>query len=98
MHIDAVRSWSEFINGDFSGYRVLIADPSGKPVDAAIASLDRQPPVVAAIGPEGGFTRQEIDTALAAGGRLVSLGENILRVETAALALCVLLLLSTADG
>jgi len=40
------------------------------------------------IGPEGDFSRDEIDDALAAGFAPVSLGENRLRTETAALVAC----------
>jgi 16S rRNA (uracil1498-N3)-methyltransferase len=40
-----------------------------------------------AVGPEGGFTEEEIASARAAGWRTVSLGPRILRVETAALVL-----------
>jgi 16S rRNA (uracil1498-N3)-methyltransferase len=43
--------------------------------------------VVLAVGPEGGFTPLELDQAIDAGARLVSLGPQILRVETAAIAL-----------
>ena len=39
------------------------------------------------IGPEGGFTEDEIEFAIANGWRLVGLGRRILRTETAALAL-----------
>lgn len=35
------------------------------------------------IGPEGGFSMQEVDAAIAAGYQPVSLGERILRTETA---------------
>ncbi len=38
------------------------------------------------IGPEGGFTADEVEMAGRAGMRLASLGENILRTETAAIA------------
>ena len=38
------------------------------------------------LGPEGGFTRQEVEEARSAGFRTVSLGERILRAETATLA------------
>jgi 16S rRNA (uracil1498-N3)-methyltransferase len=41
------------------------------------------------VGPEGGFTAEEVAEARAAGWRLVGLGPRILRVETAALALAV---------
>lgn len=40
------------------------------------------------IGPEGDFTQQEIDQALRNGYKPVTLGENRLRTETAALAAC----------
>jgi len=36
------------------------------------------------IGPEGGFSEQEIDTAKKAGCQVVTLGDRILRMETAA--------------
>ena len=38
------------------------------------------------IGPEGDFTRREIDLAFKAGCRGISLGESVLRVDTAAIA------------
>jgi 16S rRNA (uracil1498-N3)-methyltransferase len=38
------------------------------------------------IGPEGGFAENEVERALSAGAKSVSLGNNILRTETAAIA------------
>ena len=46
---------------------------------------------VAAVGPEGGFTDVEVALALDAGWRVLDLGPRILRVETAAMALAILL-------
>jgi 16S rRNA (uracil1498-N3)-methyltransferase len=43
------------------------------------------------IGPEGGFDKEEIDRARAAGFLSVSLGKRVLRVETAALAVLAIL-------
>ena len=43
--------------------------------------------VLMAVGPEGGFTDEEVALATAAGWQQVDLGPRILRVETAALAL-----------
>jgi 16S rRNA (uracil1498-N3)-methyltransferase len=40
-----------------------------------------------AVGPEGGFTTEEVDAAKAAGWQVTGLGPRILRVETAALVL-----------
>jgi 16S rRNA (uracil1498-N3)-methyltransferase len=45
----------------------------------------QQRPILAIIGPEGGFTEPEL-TSCAAECQLVSLGSRILRIETAALA------------
>jgi len=49
--------------------------------------LPPQPPANAAVvvGPEGGFSRDEIDTARAAGFTIVDLGPRVLRTETAGL-------------
>ena len=38
------------------------------------------------IGPEGDFTPEEVQLALKAGALPVSLGENVLKVDTAAMA------------
>jgi 16S rRNA (uracil1498-N3)-methyltransferase len=42
--------------------------------------------VVVSIGPEGGFTDDELAQATAQGWRIVGLGPLVLRVETAGLA------------
>jgi 16S rRNA (uracil1498-N3)-methyltransferase len=39
------------------------------------------------VGPEGGFSHEEADAAIAAGAHAVSLGSRILRTETAPLVL-----------
>lgn len=43
--------------------------------------------VLAIVGPEGGFSTQEVDAMVQAGAQSVSLGQNILRTETAAIAM-----------
>ncbi|MEW9701584.1 16S rRNA (uracil(1498)-N(3))-methyltransferase [Paenibacillus sp. SI8] len=52
---------------------------------AASGKLERGKRVLIAVGPEGGFTEQEIRQAEEAGFRSVSLGARILRTETAAM-------------
>lgn len=47
-------------------------------------------PLLLLVGPEGGFSPEEIDQARKAGATPVSLGANVLRVETAAVAMAVL--------
>lgn len=63
----------------------LIADPRGQPIDSYMTQ--RNPSIYVAIGPEGGFAPQELAKANAAGWRCISLGNRVLRVETAAIAL-----------
>jgi len=65
---------------------VVIAHPGGRPLtaDTVPASAGE---VIALVGPEGGFTDQELAIAEHAGVIRISLGSHILRVETAAIAL-----------
>lgn len=50
---------------------------------ACIESVKEGQSVAIFIGPEGGFTEEEIETALAAGIEPITLGKRILRTETA---------------
>jgi len=47
--------------------------------------------ILALVGPEGGFTRQEVEQAVALGLQTLDLGPRILRVETAAILLTAIL-------
>jgi 16S rRNA (uracil1498-N3)-methyltransferase len=55
------------------------------------AWLEHARRVLAIVGPEGGFTADEADMGRAAGAHLVSLGERLLRSETAGLAMLAIL-------
>jgi 16S rRNA (uracil1498-N3)-methyltransferase len=72
------------------GTRLSEARDAESSVEPAAAS---HPLVVCAIGPEGGFTGDEVLLAVEAGWQTISLGPRILRTETASLALATLLLL-----
>ena len=56
--------------------------------------LTENPPQSAAvmIGPEGGLTEREVQTAKAAGAEVVTLGKRILRTETAAIAVVTIIM------
>lgn len=56
------------------------------PLMDALVRETRPAAVTTLVGPEGGFTDTELDSARAAGFRVVSLGRRRLRAETAALA------------
>ncbi len=61
--------------------------PNAKPFREAFRSLDKSKIKTAAllIGPEGDFTEEEVNAAVAAGAIPVTFGNQILRTETAAI-------------
>jgi 16S rRNA (uracil1498-N3)-methyltransferase len=86
MVIDSPMSIAKFAedSSEESNDQLLrwIAHPTGETVgDVAGGGSDVQ----CLIGPEGGFTDEEVATAQSAGFRPVSFGARILRIETAAL-------------
>ncbi|MEO6398463.1 MAG: RsmE family RNA methyltransferase [Tepidiformaceae bacterium] len=70
---------------------VLILDRGGRPWTACIDLLPEQGGVTVAVGPEGGFSEAELSASVARGALAASLGPNILRTETAAVAAVLLL-------
>ena len=86
MSIAKSKSFEECLPSFRDDTMRLIAHP---PLNAAGNTPDERLPehsnVVALIGPEGGFTDDEVETALAEGWQPISLGRRILRTETAAL-------------
>jgi len=72
------------------GWSVLLVDESASDVTASFeawhAAVADAPGVVACVGPEGGWTREEREALVVRGAMPVSLGGTIMRAETAALA------------
>jgi 16S rRNA (uracil1498-N3)-methyltransferase len=88
MPIGEPCDWEDYLDQTRAAACRLLAQPGGGglPRAAADAALRAAPQVIAAIGPEGGFTADELRAARVAGWRAIDLGPRILRVETAALA------------
>ncbi len=84
MEIGAATSAGEFFAAAPHSARRLLAHPGG-PSWPATADGDRA--TYLAVGPEGGFTDEEVAQATEAGWQRIDLGPRTLRVETAALAL-----------
>jgi len=61
------------------GREALLAHPDGDELNIA-STVDK----LLLVGPEGGFTDEEVSKIIAAGAKKVSLGQNMLRIETAA--------------
>ena len=90
MELDPPTGWLSLVRSAGDSTR-LIALPGSR----GIASFGRRPgadSVLLAIGPEGGFTGEEVGRAIEAGWHAVGLGSTVLRIETAALAGCSTLL------
>jgi len=69
--------------------RVLFYEGGGEPLQELLDPA--APGHLALVGPEGGFTPEEVGAALRAGARIGSLGPRILRAETAGIAAVALL-------
>lgn len=87
MRIVPPTPLDEFISGGFADALAVIAQPGGEPLARLLADAPADRPLIGLIGPEGGFTDAEVSRAVAAGAIRTSLGETILRTETAAMAL-----------
>ena len=90
MTLEELTPWPRVIDPSTTGLR-LIAHPSGRTLHdwPTIAEGDE---VMLAVGPEGGFTDEEVELATAAGWHPVSLGRTILRIETAGIVGCAAIL------
>ncbi len=67
----------------------IVAHPGGKTLGEILRAPENQNrKILAAIGPEGGFSDAEVASAFAVGWIPVSLGNRILRTETAGIAIC----------
>lgn len=104
--IQSPVSWPDFLAGTSTNDRRVFAHPLPCPVvssgsnspgntDKAIqrdwAAGSVSSGVIAAVGPEGGFTEEEVNQAIQAGWEQIDLGPRILRTETAAIVLATLL-------
>lgn len=85
MEIGAATSMADLLAAAPTGTRTLLADPHGSPPEAVLAA-EPTAAILVLVGPEGGFTAEEVTTLEAAGCQRVTFGRHILRVETAAIA------------
>lgn len=76
----------EDIMEHYSDYRMLLAHKAGKDTEQ-LPDLEGAERLLALVGPEGGFSQQEIEFAKERGAESVSLGNYRLRTETAAITL-----------
>ncbi len=95
MQIAPVTDWTVYCRQASLPPVRILAHPrfSGDPkLEAASTAQD----CALAVGPEGGFTEEEVKTAQDEGWRFITLGPRILRIETAAVALAACISLARA--
>jgi 16S rRNA (uracil1498-N3)-methyltransferase len=85
LQVRPLTDWAEFCRGADLPARRWLAHPGKTP-----QTEGKGEDVVVAVGPEGGFTEEEVALARSAEWQVVGLGPRILRVETAAMVLAVL--------
>jgi 16S rRNA (uracil1498-N3)-methyltransferase len=78
LRVEALTTWSEYLRRADLPARKLIGHPGG-------ISATGEGDVALAVGPEGGFTEEEVALARETGWQVIGLGPRILRVETAAI-------------
>jgi 16S rRNA (uracil1498-N3)-methyltransferase len=83
---EVVRAKDVFASAE-AGCKVLLSERAeARPIKEVAQAASTLTAAVLAIGPEGGWTDEEIASARASGFGEASLGENILRTETAVIA------------
>jgi 16S rRNA (uracil1498-N3)-methyltransferase len=84
--------FSVFLESRDEPRRLILCEDGGRPLrdilvdEAGDSASSERPGVVLLVGPEGGWSKGEQQQAVEKGFEAVSLGTNILRAETAALA------------
>jgi 16S rRNA (uracil1498-N3)-methyltransferase len=86
MELKPLSTWHDLLRRADLPARRALAHPSASNRLSAAETAE----MVVAVGPEGGFTDDEVADAANGGWQAVSLGPRLLRVETAALAMAVL--------
>jgi 16S rRNA (uracil1498-N3)-methyltransferase len=93
MEIGDTVSFEEILNlSQTADLKIAFWEDEFQPLTAELPESDGKiKKIYALLGPEGGFTQQEIEKAKDRGFVSASLGPRILRAETATIAACVLL-------
>jgi len=89
--VAGIMTWKEAQADMVASGAIIVPweEEKSKSISEAIDDLDKSPrertSVALVIGPEGGITKEEISDLTKAGAVTVTLGDNILRTETAAI-------------
>jgi 16S rRNA (uracil1498-N3)-methyltransferase len=92
MEVAELTEWEKYAESCLEGEIRILAHPHhlGEPAHRLMEQIRPHGALRIAVGPEGGFTAEEVTFATDRGWQTVDLGPRILRIETAALALAAL--------
>jgi 16S rRNA (uracil1498-N3)-methyltransferase len=99
LHIEPVNSFKELVATARAYSEKVIFHESGSRLKSSLYSTDPGDAsrVLALVGPEGGFTPEEIQAAMKCGFVCVSLGQRVLKADTAVVAACAVLQYTFGD-
>jgi 16S rRNA (uracil1498-N3)-methyltransferase len=90
LKIERPIGFDQFIASANGEMRVMFAETGGESFSAS-CERSNHGSVLALVGPEGGWTQDEINQTRDAGWRIITLGGRVMRAETAAIACAALL-------
>ena len=82
--IEAIHELADFLT-QATGARIMLWEGEPAPLREVVKRIDAQAGMTLLIGPEGGFSEQEVTVAQAHGFLVAGLGQRVLRAETATL-------------
>jgi len=86
VEITAPQKITQFLdNAGDDPLLALFNENGGVAIEQALEGITKSNSIVALVGPEGGWSNDEIELLTARGARAVSLGPRVLRTETAAI-------------
>jgi 16S rRNA (uracil1498-N3)-methyltransferase len=82
-----LKKWMKDLPKDGPAFRAVCHEgaPTDQGLQSALQAASASEPLQILVGPEGGFSEEELGTAVGAGFRIVSLAPRRLRTETAAI-------------
>ncbi len=86
--INELVKFNNFVSRDYSGYKKFIAYIDDKVIKGMKNLYKKGEDVLIMIGPEGDFSKEEVELAIKNGFMPISLGKSRLRTETAGIAAC----------
>lgn len=88
MELASVQTWDQFLEDSCQAHcQIFVADPGGSEIDQlnTVLTGTHAGPVILLVGPEGGFSPDEVKAAMERGAKSIKLNAGILRIETAAI-------------